>query len=430
MAVPTLTPASQTSAIALPATVSAANVTDGALPFGVYSNSSLGSYSTHFCTGAADQVAYTYKKLGGDVLDLELTTGSVFSAYEEAVLEYSYIVNIHQAKNTLSDMLGASTGSFDSLGSLTGSELSTYTGSNGIALKFPRFEFAYARRVGDGISTEAGFGGSTTIYSASFNSVTGTQDYDLQNIISSSAANTASLPYYGKVGNKRINVTRVFYKTPQAMWRFYGYYGGINTVGDLSSYGQWTDDSTFQVVPVWQNKAQAMAFEDAIYTRNSQYSYEIKNNKLRIFPDIVTVSPSKYWIEFYVNSEPWEEDSDKESGIGGVNNMNALPFENLPYNKINSIGKQWVRRFALALSKETLGNIRSKFTTIPIPGDSVTLDGPALLSQGQGEQEKLREELKTILDETTYTKLMQGDAELTDAVNKVQERIPLRVFVG
>jgi hypothetical protein len=318
------------------------------------------------------------------------------------------------------------------LGSLTGSELSTYTGSNGIALKFPKFEFAYARRVGYGVSTEAGFGGETTIYSASFNSVTGTQDYDLQNLISSSAADSdnSAFPFYGKVGNKRINVTRVFYKTPQAMWRFYGYYGGINTVGNMASYGQYTDDSTFDIIPVWQNKAQAMAFEDAIYTRNSHYSYEIKNNKLRIFPDVVAVSPSKYWIEFYVDSDPWEEDDDKEAGVSGINNMNALPFENLPYNKINSIGKQWIRRFALSLSKETLGNIRSKFTTIPIPGDSVTLDGPALLSQAQGEQEKLREELKTILDETTYTKLMQDDADLTDAVNKVQEKVPMRVFVG
>jgi len=432
MAQPTLTPASQTSAVTLPTGSDASSVEDGYLPFGTYSNTSLGTFSQHFCTGASDQVAYTYKKLGGDVLDIELTTGSVFSAYEEAVLEYSYILNVHQAKNTLSDMLGATTGSFDSLGSLTGSELSTYTGSNGIALKFPKFEFAYARRVGYGVSTEAGFGGETTIYSASFNSVTGTQDYDLQNLISSSAADSdnSAFPFYGKVGNKRINVTRVFYKTPQAMWRFYGYYGGINTVGNMASYGQYTDDSTFDIIPVWQNKAQAMAFEDAIYTRNSHYSYEIKNNKLRIFPDVVAVSPSKYWIEFYVDSDPWEEDDDKEAEVSGINNMNALPFENLPYNKINSIGKQWIRRFALSLSKETLGNIRSKFTTIPIPGDSVTLDGPALLSQAQGEQEKLREELKTILDETTYTKLMQDDAELTDAVNKVQEKVPMRVFVG
>mgnify|MGYP003627230274 CR=1 FL=1 len=434
MAVPTLTPTSQTSAITLPSGTTPTHAEDGELPLGVYSNTNLSSFSQHFCTGASDQVAYTYKKLGGDVLDIELTTGSVFAAFEEAVLEYSYLLNVHQAKNSLSDMLGSTTGSFNSKGSLSGSALSDYTGDNGIALKFPRFEFAYSRRVGYGVSTEAGFGGDVTIYSASFDSIKNQQDYDLQSIISSSAANSSSVAYFDKVRGKRINVTKVYYKTPSAMWRFYGYYGGLNTVGNLSSYGQWSDDSTFEIIPVWQNKQQAMNYEDAIWTRNSHYSFELKNNKLRIFPNVVSVSPSKYWIDFYVDPEPWDESDTSgrggETGISGINNINTLPFENIPFDKINSIGKQWVRRFALALNKEMLGNIRNKFTTIPIPGESVTLNGPALVQQGKDEQEKLREELKTILDEITYNKLMEGDAGLMESVNKIQERIPLRVFVG
>ena len=215
------------------------------------------------------------------------------------------------------------------------------------------------------------------------------------------------------------------------MWRFFGYYGGLNTVGDLASYGQYADDSTFQLVPTWQNKAQAMAFEDAIYTRNSQYSFEIKNNILRLFPNVVNVTPKRMYIEFFIDSDtPWKEEGTTDNGVDGINNIYRLPFENTPYQSINCIGKQWIRRFALALSKETLGNIRSKIGSIPIPGDSVTLDGPALISQGQTEQEKLREELKTIFDEVTYTKIAQGDVELSDAVNKVQERIPMRIFVG
>jgi len=217
------------------------------------------------------------------------------------------------------------------------------------------------------------------------------------------------------------------------MWRFYGYYGGLNTVGDLSSYGQYSDDSTFQLVPPWQNKAQAMAFEDAIYTRNSQYSYVIKNNKLRIFPQAnANVSPKTMWVEFFVDSDtPWKpEDTSVDYGVSGINNVNALPFENTPYQKINSIGKQWIRRFALSLCKEMLGNIRSKFTSIPIPGESVTLDGPALLSQGQAEQEKLREELKTIFDELTYAKVAATDAELSDAINSIETKIPMLIFTG
>ena len=88
----------------------------------------------------------------------------------------------------------------------------------------------------------------------------------------------------GKIGNKKILIKKVFYKTPHAMWRFYGYYGGMNSVGNMSTYGMFADDSTFEVIPPWQNKMQAMAYEDAIYTRNSHYSFELINNQLRIYP--------------------------------------------------------------------------------------------------------------------------------------------------
>ena len=432
MALPTLNPVSQTSAVVLTTGSSASDVADNtSLPFGMYSNASSALFSQYFCSGAADQVAFTYKKLGGDVLDIELTDNNIYASYEESVLEYSYILNIHQAKNALSDLLGAATGTFDQDGQLQSGD--SLTGSN-VNLKFPRFEFTYSKRVGHSVTTELGFGGEQTIYSASFSSVTGQQDYDLQQIVSSSAALNSSLPYFEKVEDNRINITKVFYKTPHAMWRFYGYYGGINTVGNMASYGQWADDSTFEIIPTWQNKSQAMAFEDAIYTRNSHYSYEIKNNRIKLFPNPIDASPSKFWIEFYIDSEPWA-DADTEgrggkTGTHGINNMNTLPYENLPYDNINAIGKQWIRRFALSLSKETLGNIRSKFTSIPIPGENVTLDGPALLTQAQGEQEKLREELKTTLDELTYSKLMADDAALMESVNTINKLIPLKVYVG
>ena len=420
MSEPTLTPASQMSKVILPTGSSPSDAAGATFPFSVYTSDQF------FLSGAADQVAYTFHKLGGDVLDIELTKEQVFSSYQESVLEYSYLLNIHQAKNSIGDLLGAKTGSFNEEG-----QLQDTTDLEDVALKFPKFKFEYTRRVGHGYSTEAGLGGVTPIYSASFTTENGKQDYDLQTIVSSSAINDSNVEYYNSIGDARINVTKVYYKTPQAMWRFYGYYGGLNTVGDLASYGQYADDSTFQLVPTWQNKGQAMAFEDAIYTRNSHYSFEIKNNKLRIYPQTVTVSPKTMWIEFFIDTNtPWKEEGTTDNGINGINNINALPFENTPYQAINSIGKQWIRRFALALSKETLGNIRSKISSIPIPGDSVTLDGAALISQGQSEQEKLRDELKTIFDELTYAKIAQGDSELSEAINKVQERIPMRIFVG
>jgi len=232
------------------------------------------------------------------------------------------------------------------------------------------------------------------------------------------------------INNNRITITKVFYKTHRAMWRFFMFYGYLNVVGNLSNYGQYSDDSTFEVVPVWQNKAQALAYEDSIYTRLSHWSYEIFNNKIRIYPLPEWSFPDKLWIRYQVKKEPWEEYADRKIGIDGINNMNTLPYGNIPYQNINSIGKQWIRSFALALSKETLGQIRSKFSTLPIPGENLTLNGPALISEGKEMQDKLREELKTTLDEMTYNKLMETDAELIENVGRIQAGIPLRIFVG
>ncbi len=130
-------------------------------------------------------MAYTYKKLGGDVLDIELKADNVYAAYEEACLEYSYQINIHQAKNVLSDLLGMATGTFDHKGehSTTGRALDSVSGSL-VNLKYPRYKFSYAQRVADGLAEEAGVGGNLIEYSASFDVVAGQQDYDLQTIIS------------------------------------------------------------------------------------------------------------------------------------------------------------------------------------------------------------------------------------------------------
>jgi hypothetical protein len=430
MALPTLTPASNTSVSILPATGTADNVNsaDNPLPYGIYiAKASTTAAADAFKAGAADQVSYVYQKLGGDILDIELSEYQVYSAYEEAVLEYSYIVNIHQAKNTVSDLLGNPTGTFDQDGEMVSGD--ALSGSN-IETKYPRFNFEYAKHVGRTLETEGGFGGEVPIYSASFTTEVGKQDYDLQAIIQASSSGESDVPFYQKVGDNRVTIRRVFYKTPHAMWRFYGYYGGLNTVGNLSYYGQYADDSTFEVIPVWQNKAQAMAFEDSIYTRTSHFSYEIKDNKLRIFPNTTGISPTKMWVEFSVKSSAWDESDGVDKGTSGINNMNTLPFENIEYLNINSIGKQWIRRFALALSKEMLGNIRSKFATIPIPGNSVTLNGPALVSEGKAEQIALRDELKGVLDELTYPNLVAKTAEIVENSTKTMQGVPLPVFVG
>jgi len=422
-----ISPVSETSTVILTSTGSA-DLVSAAVPFGIYNE------STDFLSGAALQVNYVFKKLGGDVVDIELTPANVYSAYEEAVLEYSYIINLHQSQNVMSDFLGMTTGTFDHKGDLK-------TGPSNVNLKYPRFQFAYSRRVGDAVATAGGYGGTTRIYSGSFTTVIGQQDYDLQTILSTSSdtgLNDAGegVEFAGKVGSKRVIITKVFYTSQRAMWRFYGYYGGLNVVGNYSTYGQFADDSTFEIIPTWQNKLQAIMYEDSIFTRTSHYSYELKDNMLRLFP-----RPDRYgfsddvdkriWVQFYVDQgDAWEENDRYDNGVNGINNMNTLPFDNVPYANINAIGKQWIRNYALALCKEMLGQIRGKFTTMPIPGESVTLNHSELLSQAKEEKQALKDKLMEMLDKMTYAQLAKSDQEITDAAAAALKNSPLPIFVG
>ena len=417
MAFPNLTPTSTQSAIVLPSASSDSDATiTSSLAVGYYTDAA-------FIAGAKAQVAFTYKRLGGDILDIEITAKNVYNHYEEAVLEYSYILNLHQARNALGSALGGPTGSFDHKGDLTGGE--------DIALKYPKFSFDYAFRAADTFSTQALVGGTQPIYSASFDTVPDQQDYDLQQIVQDLAAADPTLPW-ADVGDKRIKIRQMYYITPRQMWRFYGYYGGLNVVGNFHNYGQYADDSTFEVIPAWQNKLQAMSYEDHLYTRTSHYSYEIINNNLRIYPIPDTVSPEKFWFRFTVEGggNAFAEETSTD-GVNGVNNMNTMPMGNIPFDKINSVGQQWIRRFALALSKETLGQVRSKFGgVIPIPGESITLNGTELLSQAKDEQTALREELNKQLDEMLYTKLVEADKGMVDSMDAIAQKVPLKIFIG
>ncbi len=412
-----LQPKSTVSAVVLPSTGTHGDVLS-ALAYGIYTTGS-------FVSGAVDQVAYTYNKLGGNVLDLEITPSNVYNAYEEACLEYSYIINTHQAKNVLSELLGHNTGSFNQDGEFDSYPEGTSEKPN---LKFSSFRLDYLTTVGKGMSSHAGIGANERIYSASFDLVQDQQDYDLQDLIYSASLN-ASSPFYNKVGKNAITIQRVYYKSPVAMWNFFGGYT-IGAVGNLSTYGMYADDSNFQLVPAWQNVLQAYAFEEDMHVRASHWSFKINNNRLRIFPKPDGNYPNKMWVDFKPAIGAFEEEDDRKYGALGVNNMNTLPFPNVPYENINSIGKQWIRRFALSLSKETLGQVRSKLASIPIPGNDITLNGPALISEAKEEQNSLRDELKTVLDELVYAALAEKDSQLQSNLGDVVAKIPTGIYVG
>lgn len=403
-----ITPASTVSTVRLPATGTLANVSSS-LPIGAY------TASPQFQSGAVAQVGYVYSALAGRVVDVEITEQDVYAQFEAAALEFSTLINIHQTENTLGSLLGSTTASF----SYQGESISGSTAES----TYPRYDFGYARRVAESLSQEAHVGGTVPVYSASIDIVRDLQDYDLQSIVQNNSNFSAS------VGTKRIIVRKVYYRAASATWRFYGYYGGLNVVGNLSTYGQYADDSVYEVIPAWHNKLQAMAFEDSIWTRTSHYSYEIHNNKLRLFPVPSGLTPEKIWFEFSIPQDPWEEATGTETGISGVNNLANVPFANIPYENISSMGKHWIRQFCLALCKEVLAKSRGKWSSMAFPGDNLTLDAAELRAEAAAEKEYLRSFLVDKLDKMLYDKIIEKDAKMAKDTEDLYDKAPLLVYV-
>jgi hypothetical protein len=153
---------------------------------------------------------------------------------------------------------------------------------------------------------------------------------------------------------------------------------------------------------------------------------------VRLFPCPTDIGVDYMWVEFSIAGEvnPWDSTEAGNKQVAGVNNMNTLPFTNIPYENINAIGKQWIRRYALAVCKEMLGQVRSKFSTLPIPGDSVTLNGTALMSEAKEEKKELKEELNKILDQITYPKIAETQAKMSDDMQKIEQKIPVLIYAG
>ena len=192
-AYPGITPASRIGRIVLPqySTIAEVNTEENPLPLGVYGDDDA------FLQGCADQVAIVYYTLGGDVMDIELTPYLVFSAYEQAVLDYSAIINSHQAKNVFSSLLGTTAGEFDSDGNIVESEEGGLEPGSHYEMKYPKFDFGYSMRIADATSSMSDVGGDESIYKIGIPMIAGTQDYDLQEMIETEAEDPES-PFHDK----------------------------------------------------------------------------------------------------------------------------------------------------------------------------------------------------------------------------------------
>ena len=378
--------------------------TSNPTPFAIYDSES------DFSSDADKMVTFVKRKLGDDVLSVELTKKQIWANFEEATLEYSSILNQYQAKSQLVNFLGFATGSI-----LSGSEE-----------KYIRENLEFLTRFAEPYAMEAGIGGSYNSVSGSIQLEVGRQDYNLYTELKNDAGDLLFDNTKGK-----LRVDEVFHFNPQAAYRFFDTTSAINYLNNEFSFESFTPETIFYILPVYEDILRAGQLDLSNRVRRSNFSYKITGNNFRIYP--IPTSDSKAILRIRQYPDPTSP-SYRDDTIHGVSNMSNLPFGNVQYNRINSIGRQWIKSYTLAISMEQLGYIRGKFGSVPVPNAEVTLNSSDLISNGRADRDALKEKLREMLDSMTYDKLMETQSARSEQIQKQLKYIPVpngkAIFMG
>jgi hypothetical protein len=373
----------------------------GSTPFGVFDQ------DIEFQKDADRIADFVRKKLGEPVMQVHLSSTQIYAAFEEACLEYSAMVNSYQAKSTLSTFLGSPTGT------LSGSEN-----------KYPNKVLSLEQASADPYNADAMVNSSLPLHSASITLAVGQQAYDIPTLLSQSGQ-------WDGVGHIRIR--EVYHKSPMAAYRFFGTTSGLNYLNSQFRFESFTPETLFYLLPIWEDVLRGMQFKTSQNVRRSNYSFDLHNNTIRLYP--VPQDQRMLWFTYTIDAVPQSAGTNASGSVNnpgwnGVSNISNIPFGNIQYSQLNSISRQWIRQMAAALAKEIEGQIRSKFQTVPIPNGDVTLNGPSLILDARGEMETLRAQLKEMLEETTYQKLMEKEATMAQNLQETWKGAPMGIFIG
>ena len=268
----------------------------------------------------------------------------------------------------------------------------------------------------------AGVGGEVDLHTGSITLSGNQQMYDLQTDANVNSDHSGS----------RLEIQRVFNYGPNAITRFYDPFAGSfeqRSMLDSFGFGNVSPAVSFVMRPVSYDISRAQAIETSDKIRKSAYSFELQNNKLRIFPrPKSTDAGNKIYFQYYVRNEIG--DTTKSYTTDKVSDPSNVPYKFIRYENINSSGRQWIRKFTLALSKELLGIIRSKYASMPLPNGEVALDGDSLKTEGREEKTQLLEELKEFLESVSLTEKSKAEAEEAEANQQVLSRVPLGIYIG
>ena len=352
-------------------------------------------------------VTFVKRRLGDDVLSVELTRKQVWACFEEAFLEYGSIVNQYQAKSQLLSLLGMQTGNLDEA-----------------TQKLPRDTLNYIIRLAEPYAVEAGLGGSYNSASGSIKLRQNIQDYDLYTDLVDPSTNIPVVSSSLNPEQRKMRIFEIMHYNPSAAYRFFDTTSAVNYLNNEFSFESFTPETVFYVLPVFEDILRGGQMNISNRVRRSNYSYRVTGTKIRIFPAPTAVNPLNLWVRVGFESNPLSP-SVPDASIDGVSNLSNVPYGNFVFSNVNSMARQWVRQYTLSLSKELLGMIRSKFGSIPIPGAELQLDGADLKSTAKDEKEKLRTDLKEMLDSMTYSKLIETKAAEVDNVQKILKSIPV-----
>jgi len=380
----------------------------GSTPFGIFDN------DVQFQQDADKISDYVRKKLGEPVMEVHMSSSQIYGAFEEACLEYSAMVNSFQAMSVMSSFLGAPTGTL-----------------SGYENKYTIKTLALAKNFADPFAEAGDVNSSVPRYSGSIDMNMGQQTYDIP----------GELFRTGQWdGTGTIVVHELYHKSPMQAYRFFGTTSGLNYLNNQFRFESFTPETLFYLLPVWEDILRGMQFKTSNTVRRSNYSFDLHNNNLRLFP--VPQQSYKLWFTYSLEANPTNVTTSTVSGTSGVSgsmtnqkfdgvaNLSNIPFGNIAYSGLNSISKHWIRRMSLAFAKEIEGQIRSKMATIPIPNGDLTLNGPELITDARGDMESLRLELKELLSETTYQKLMEKEAQMTENLQNTWKGVPMGIMIG
>lgn len=348
----------------------------------------------------ADKVAdWCAKRLGYPISQVELQDLNFYTAFEESTTEFSTQVNMNNAKDYMFSLIGTPT-------------------STNLTQQVVTPNLGRVIDIAKGYGSEAGSGGDVDYKKGYVTLNPGQVTYDLQDLWAN--ANEAG---------QRLEIKRIYHDFSPAIVRYFDPYvgtgAGTQQLLDSFGWGSYSPAVSFLVMPLYADLLRIQAIEMNDQIRKSNYSFEIRNNKLTIFP--IPTMQVKLWFDYIVVND--RNNPLKTSGSNLVSDISNVGYDRMQYANINPIGKQWIYKYTLAIAKEMQGNIRSKYSTVPIPGAEVTLNGADLIAQGREDKTNLLTELKELLATLTRQGQMTQESEIATAVQTQLSKVPLKIYI-